>query len=86
LAVVKSTTKQLELLARLMHADAESEGQFGMLMVENVGVNRVRVNCLDFKDIRNLDEMVFQSPGGFEKTKKSYFDQLARKGEKKLAP
>lgn len=85
MAVVKSTTKQLELLARLMRADAESEGQQGMHMVENVGVNRVRVNCLDCKDIRNLDEMVFQSPGGFETTQKSYFDQRAREGEKKLA-
>ncbi len=57
-----------------------------MLMVENVGVNRVRVNCLDFKNIQNLDEMVFQSPGGFETTQKSCFDQRAREGEKKLAP
>lgn len=69
-----------------MRADAEGEGQQGMLMVENVGVNRVRVNCLDFKDIQNLDEMVFQSPGGIQTTQKLYFDQLARKGNKKLAP
>ena len=49
-----------------------------MLMVGNAGVNRVLVYCLDFKDIRNLEEMVFQSPGGFEATQKSYFYQRAR--------
>jgi len=32
-AVVKSTTKQMELLARLMRAEAEAEGGLGMLMV-----------------------------------------------------
>ena len=41
-----------------------------MLMVGNVGVNRVRGNCLDFKNIRNLRQMVYQNPGGFEATQK----------------
>lgn len=85
LAVVKSNTKQLELLARLMRAEAESEGQLGMLMVGNVGVNRVRAFCLDFNNIRNLEEMVFQRPGGFEATTKSYFYQRAREVDKRLA-
>lgn len=84
-AVVKSTTKQMELLARLMRAEAEGEGELGMLMVGNVGVNRVRAACLDFKDIRTLEEMVYQSPGGFEATQKSYFYQRAREKEKRLA-
>lgn len=85
MAVVKSNTKQLELLARLMRSEAEGEGELGMLMVGNVGVNRVRAACLDFKDIRTLEEMVFQSPGGFEATQKSYFYQSAREQDKKLA-
>ena len=42
-------------------------------MVGNVGVNRVRGNCLDFKNIRNLRQMVYQNPGGFEATQKVIF-------------
>lgn len=41
-----------------------------MLMVGNVGVNRVLGNCLDFNNIRSIRDMVFQSPGGFESTQK----------------
>ena len=67
MAVVQRNKKISELLARLMRAEAEGEGEQGMLLVGNVGVNRVRAACFDFKDIRTLEEMVFQSPGGFER-------------------
>src|SRR6185437_7747913 len=56
-----------------------------MLMVGNVGVNRVRADCLDFKDIRTLQQMVYQRPGGFEATIKGYFYQRAREQDKRLA-
>ncbi|CAM3137590.1 cell wall hydrolase [Filibacter tadaridae] len=82
---IRATEEQVELLARLMRAEAEGEGNLGMLMVGNVGVNRVYSDCLDFKNIRNLRDMVFQSPGGFEATTKSYFYQRARERDKKLA-
>lgn len=85
MAVIKYTPKEVDLLARLMRAEAEGEGQLGMLLVGNVGVNRVRARCLDFKDIRTLTNMVFQSPGGFEATQKSYFYQGAREIDKRLA-
>lgn len=85
MAVIQTNNKQLDLLARLMRAEAEGEGQLGMLMVGNVGVNRVRAGCLDFTDIRNLEDMVFQRPGGFEATTKSYFYQRAREQDRKLA-
>ncbi|WOV84612.1 cell wall hydrolase [Sporosarcina jeotgali] len=85
MAVIKTTNKHIDLLARLMRAEAEGEGQLGMLMVGNVGVNRVRADCLDFTDIRNLDDMVFQRPGGFEATTKGYFYQRAREVDRKLA-
>lgn len=68
-----------------MRAEAESEGNLGMLMVGNVGVNRVLANCLDFKNIRTLEQMVFQRPGGFEATTKGYFYQRARPQDIKLA-
>ncbi|KOO49770.1 cell wall hydrolase [Viridibacillus arvi] len=83
--VIQSTEKQLELLARLMRAEAEGEGELGMLMVGNVGVNRVIASCLDFTDIRTIEQMVFQSPGGFEATQKGYFYQRARELDKRLA-
>ena len=62
--IVKYTEKELELLARLMRAEAVGEGNLGMLMVGNVGVNRVIADCLTFRDIKTISQMVFQSPGG----------------------
>ena len=85
MSVVKYTKKELDLLARLMRAEAESEGELGMLMVGNVGINRVLANCLDFKKITSIEQMVFQRPGGFEATLYSYFYQAAREVDKKLA-
>jgi len=85
MAVVKSTEKGVDLLARLLRAEAEGEGNLGMLLVGNVGVNRIRSNCLDFKNLRTIDQMVFQSPGGFEATQKGYFYQRARDSERRLA-
>ncbi len=85
MAVVAHNTKELDLLARLMRAEAEGDGQLGMLLVGNVGVNRVRANCLDFVNIRSIQSMVFQSPGGFEATQRSYFYQPAREIDRRLA-
>ncbi|HEY0828576.1 MAG TPA: cell wall hydrolase [Bacilli bacterium] len=85
MAVIKANSEEVKILARLMRAEAEGEGKLGMLMVGNVGVNRVRSNCLDFKNIRNLRDMAFQRPGGFEATIKGYFYQRARESEIRLA-
>ncbi|MCI0765321.1 cell wall hydrolase [Bacillus sp. TL12] len=85
MGVISYNEEHVKLLARLMRAEAEGEGQQGMLMVGNVGVNRVKGNCLDFKNIRNLQQMVFQRPGGFEATQKGYFYQRAREQDIALA-
>ncbi|HEY8365272.1 MAG TPA: cell wall hydrolase [Haloplasmataceae bacterium] len=85
MAVVAYTSKELDLLARLMRAEAESDGQLGMLLVGNVGINRVIANCLDFRNVRSIQQMVFQSPGGFEATQLSYFYQPARELDRRLA-
>ena len=85
MAVVKHTNEEIALLARLMRAEAEGDGKMGMLLVGNVGVNRVRARCLDFKDISTVSSMVYQRPGGFEATTKNYFYQAAREVDKKLA-
>jgi N-acetylmuramoyl-L-alanine amidase len=85
MAVIKANINDLKILARLMRAEAESDGTLGELLVGNVGVNRVRANCLDFKNIRTIPQMTFQRPGGFEATQKGYFYQRARKKEIRLA-
>lgn len=85
MAVIKASEEDIKVLARLMRAEAEGEGNLGMLLVGNVGVNRVRGECLDFVNIRSIPQMVFQNPGGFESTQKGYFYQRARQSEIKLA-
>ncbi len=85
MSVISYNEQEVKLLARLMRAEAESEGQLGMLMVGNVGVNRVLANCLDFRQITSIEQMVFQRPGGFESTLFSYFYQPARQADIKLA-
>jgi N-acetylmuramoyl-L-alanine amidase len=85
LAVIKANSNDVGMLARLMRAEAEGDGTLGMLMVGNVGVNRIRGNCLDFRNIRTVRQMVYQSPGGFEAVQKSYFYQRARDKDRRLA-
>lgn len=85
MAVIRATSEEVRLLARLMRAEAEGDGEMGMLLVGNVGVNRVRADCLDFVGIDTIQRMVFQSPGGFEAVQKSYFYQSARDREIRLA-
>ena len=58
MAVVSYNEKEVALLARLMRAEAEGEGQKGMLLVGNVGINRVRANCLDFKNINTIEKTI----------------------------
>ncbi|MGL4819271.1 MAG: cell wall hydrolase [Bacilli bacterium] len=82
---VKVNENEVQLLARLMRAEAEGEGKEGMLMVGNVCVNRVVCDCLDFKQLRTITDMVYQEPGGFEAPKKGYFYQAAREVDIELA-
>jgi len=84
-AVIWHNEAEIKLLARLMRAEAEGEGLLGMLMVGNVGVNRVRAKCLDFVNITTITKMVYQRPGGFEATLFGYFYQPARETEIRLA-
>ncbi|AQT83488.1 cell wall hydrolase CwlJ [Paenibacillus larvae subsp. larvae] len=84
MAVVKASSSDIDLLARLLRAEAEGEGEQGMLLVGNVAINRVRADCSDFKDIRTIPQMVFQ-PHAFEATLYGYFYQKARDRERRLA-
>lgn len=84
MTVVKHTQADIDLLARLLRAEAEGEGLQGMLMVGNVGINRIRANCSDFKGLRTIREMIYQ-PHAFEATTKGYFYQRPRESERRLA-
>ncbi len=79
------TNKELELAARLMRAEALAEGDLGMLMVGNVIVNRAIANCLDFKNIRTISDVVYQSPGGFTGINSPLFHTSPTTKEKDLA-
>ncbi len=83
--VVNYNSKELDLLARLMRAEALSEGNLGMLMVGNVGINRVLARCIDFKNITSIYDMVYQSPGGFSGIKSPLFQSSSTTTEKNLA-
>lgn len=85
MAIVAYTTKEVDLLARLMRAEAVGEGALGMLMVGNVGINRVLADCLTFTDITSIEQMVFQSPGGFAGINSPLFYSSATTIEKELA-
>lgn len=83
--IVNYTTKERDLLARLMRAEAIGEGNLGMLMVGNVGVNRTIANCLTFKNIRTISEMIYQNPGGFAGKDSPLFFSNPTTQEKNLA-
>ncbi len=85
MAVIKSTSKERDLLARLMRAEAVGEGNLGMLMVGNVGVNRVLANCLTFKEITTISDMIYQDPGGFSGKDSPLFFSNPTTTEKNLA-
>ncbi len=71
--VIKASTKEIELLARIMRAEALGEGYLGMLMVGNVVANRVIANCLTFKNIRTITDAIYQ-PNQFVGVNSSIFN------------
>jgi len=84
---VKYRDADVALMARMMRAEAEGEGQQGMLYVGNVIVNRAVASCLDFNDVRTIEQVIYQVQGGnysFEAVQKgNMFYQRARETEKK---
>ena len=85
MGIVAYNTKELDLLARLMRAEATGEGNLGMLMVGNVAINRVLGDCLDFSNITSIYQMVYQSPGGFSSINSPLFYNTSNTTEKNLA-
>ena len=82
--LINYSTKELELLARIMRAEALNEGNLGMLMVGNVVVNRTIANCLTFSNIRTLTDAIYQ-PNQFVGTNSALFQSRPTTTEKNLA-
>ncbi len=82
--LINYTDKELDLCARLMRAEALSEGDLGMLMVGNVIVNRALADCLDFKNIRTITDAIYQK-NQFSGTKSSLFFKSPTSKERDLA-
>ena len=85
MGVISYNSKERDLLARLMRAEAIGEGNLGMLMVGNVGINRIIGNCYTFKNINSITEMIYQKPGGFSGINSPLFFSNPTTEERKLA-
>lgn len=85
MSLVTYTTKELDQMARLMRAEAVGEGDLGMLMVGNVIINRVLAECLTFKNINSIKDVVYQNPGGFAGVNSNLFYSASTTLEKELA-
>ena len=78
------TDRELDLLARLMRSEAIGEGNLGMLMVGNVVANRVLADCLTFKNVNNIYDVIYQ-PNQFTGASSSLFNASSTTLEKELA-
>ncbi len=82
--IVAYNTAELDLLARLIRAEALAEGELGMLMVGNVVTNRVLADCLTFKDINSIYNAIYQK-NQFVGVNSSLFQAAPTTKEKELA-
>lgn len=82
--IVSYTTKDVELLARIIRAEALAEGDLGMLMVGNVVVNRVLADCLTFKNVNTVYDAIYQK-NQFVGVDSSLFQASPTTKEKELA-
>lgn len=74
----------VDLLARIMKAEALGEGEEGMLLVGNVVINRVVANCDVFKNTRTVQEVVYQK-NAFAGVDQPLFNQPVNAKERELA-
>lgn len=82
--IISYTSKELDLLARIMRAEALAEGDLGMLMVGNVVVNRALVSCYTFKNVNTITQVIYQ-PNQFVGTDGPLFEASPTTLEKNLA-
>lgn len=85
MTIIQHTSSERDLLARLMRAEAIGEGDLGMLMTGNVVVNRGIADCLTFKNVRTISQVIYQAPGGFSGKDSPLFFSAPTTTEKRLA-
>lgn len=83
--LLKYSNKELDKMARLMRAEALSDGELAMLMVGNVIVNRAIANCLDFKATRTISDVINQKNAFTGYNSKLYNSGSSTTKEKELA-
>jgi N-acetylmuramoyl-L-alanine amidase len=81
---VKYIKSDIELLARIMRAEAVGEGSTGMMLVGNVVVNRARAKCGPFKNVSTIRQVIYQK-SQFEGVGTRLFNQHPTENEKRLA-
>lgn len=84
LARIKYIKSDIELLARIMRAEALGEGDTGMLLVGNVVVNRAIAQCGAFKKVDTISKVIYQK-GQFEGVGTALFRSAPTNRQKKLA-
>ena len=84
MAIIKYTSSERDLLARIMRAEALGDGNLAMLMVGNVIINRAIANCLTFKNTRTINDVIYQK-NQFTSLNSSLFNGRATKKELALA-
>ncbi|MDD3452935.1 MAG: cell wall hydrolase [Bacilli bacterium] len=84
MSIIKHTTAERDLLARIMRSEALGEGNLGMLMVGNVVVNRGISNCYTFKNINTIYDVIYQA-NQFSGINNSLFYSSPTTKEKELA-
>ena len=80
----KYTSKEVNLLARLLRSEAVGEGNFGMLLVGNVVINRVVARCDVFRNTKTITEVIYQR-NAFEGITTPLFEGNANAKLKELA-
>ncbi len=75
----------IDYLGRTMRAEAIGEGEYGMLLVGNVILNRLLCKSPDFNDVNTIQDVIFQTPGGFASVNSNLFLAPATETEKVLA-
>ena len=85
MAIVRYTDTELNTLARLMRAEAVGDGDLGMLMVGNVVVNRTLATCYTFRTTPTINDVIYQTPGGFAGVRSNLFYSAPTIKERELA-
>ncbi len=81
---IKYIDSDVTLLARIMRAEALSEGEIGMQLVGNVVVNRVIATCGTFKKMNTVSKVVYQK-GQFAAVNTPLFKRYPTNKERRLA-